>query len=444
MKLVNHRITMEAFSAFARGGGGEEAVRQILRVQRSRNILLLRAIVKAAIRQRHPEATAAREAYQSLTMIERIAPTATATVANYPLVSAWALNTLMKLRTARGEAANPRLLALVAAAAAVRGAVTIEMDLSAAMATDNRIILPSLGTVTFASYKGGGVTLRCGPAGAQVVGGDVTVPVPSDPHCSSDGWHGLPLISAECDGERIDLLLDFLLCDDGDRIIGTPKQVINSRTVDIWRSLIGDAWRILVRYHHQTAVELRAAVSVLAPLALPSTNLVSATPTKALGCIAMTRPGDALTVALTLAHELQHVKLTALARLFRLVDPNREDRFYAPWRNDPRPAIGLLHGAYAHLGVAAFWREQRHHNTGNSASQHGHIEFARWRSAVRDAVRRLVRSGILTSLGRLFTNGMLGILDEWIGERVPADAAAVAARLAEDHRKTWVAVHGDP
>jgi HEXXH motif-containing protein len=434
---------MGAFWALARGSGGREAVQQIVLGQRSRNIVLLRAIVELAALRRHPDAVAAREAYRSLAMIERVAPTAATTVMNYPLVSAWALNTVLQLRSARSDAAKPGLLAAVTAAAAVRGAVAVELDLSAATQPDSRVTLPSLGTATFESYRRGAIKLRCGPAGAELIQGNVTVPVPSDPHCNLDGWQGLPLICAECDGEQICLFLDALTCKYGTGSVGSAEELADSRTVDEWRLLITDAWRLLVRHHRETAIELGTAVSVLAPLVVPSASLVSGTLSNALGCITMTRPNDAITTALTLAHEVQHVKLTALTQLFPLVVAAYNDHFYAPWRDDPRPAIGLLQGAYAHLGVAKFWKQHLAYNKDNSNRQYGNIEFTRWRSAVRDTVCCLSTSGRLTPLGQLFTQGMLTTIDELMDEDVPAEAAAVAERLAKDHHAAWNAKHHD-
>jgi hypothetical protein len=39
--------------------------------------------------------------------------------------------------------------------------------------------------------------------------------------------------------------------------------------------------------------------------------------------------------------------------------PDDGQRYYAPWRADPRLASGLLQGTYAFLGVSGFWRCQR-------------------------------------------------------------------------------------
>jgi hypothetical protein len=50
-------------------------------------------------------------------------------------------------------------------------------------------------------------------------------------------------------------------------------------------------------------------------------------------------------VLLTLERESQHSKFAAVLHHFDLFEPGGEERYYAPWRPDPRPLIGLFHGA---------------------------------------------------------------------------------------------------
>jgi len=52
----------------------------------------------------------------------------------------------------------------------------------------------------------------------------------------------------------------------------------------------------------------------------------------------------------TVAHESQHLKFAALLDGVDLTMPGDGQRCYAPWREDPRPVVGLLQSAYAFLG----------------------------------------------------------------------------------------------
>jgi uncharacterized protein len=154
------------------------------------------------------------------------------------------------------------------------------------------------------------------------------------------------------------------------------------------------------------------------------------------GAVGMSLPSDALTAAVTITHEAQHVKLMAL--LDQVVLTRRDDgrRFYAPWRSDPRPASGLLQGAYAYLGVSGFWRRQRHIEDGNRAIL-AHAEFARWRKATEEVAGVLRESGALTREGHMFVAGMLTTLERWNTESVPAQALEIAKRNAAEHVTLW-------
>ncbi|NEC28868.1 radical SAM protein, partial [Streptomyces sp. SID8111] len=161
---------------------------------------------------------------------------------------------------------------------------------------------------------------------------------------------------------------------------------------------------------------------------------VSASSGDAYGAMVVARPAGALALAETLVHEFQHSKLAALIHLFPLADDDRAERYYAPWRPDPRHLTGLLHGAYAFTGVAGFWRDRlAHPDHGPAAAYH----FALRRTQTRLVVRTLLTSGRLTEAGHGLVSGLARTLDGWL--RVPVDAAALArARTAAVlHRTEW-------
>jgi HEXXH motif-containing protein len=143
----------------------------------------------------------------------------------------------------------------------------------------------------------------------------------------------------------------------------------------------------------------------------------------------------------TLAHEVQHLKLSGLLDVVSLTLPDDGHRFYAPWREDPRPINGLLQGAYAYLGVSGFWRQQRHLEDG-AAGILAHARFARWRAAAAQVSETLRSSGRLTPAGLEFVHGMTRTLSTWKAEPVPAQALALARHEAEQHLRHWRAANG--
>ncbi|ANB09134.1 radical SAM protein [Streptomyces ambofaciens] len=166
----------------------------------------------------------------------------------------------------------------------------------------------------------------------------------------------------------------------------------------------------------------------------PPTVGVSASSGDSFGAMLISRPGSALALAETLVHEFQHSKLAALLHLFPLLDDDREERYYAPWRADPRHLTGLLHGAYAFTGVAGFWRDR--------LAQPEHAETAAYHFALRRlqsrlVVRTLLTSGRLTAPGQRLVSGLARTLDGWLREPVAPAALARARTAAALHRTQW-------
>lgn len=454
MRLHGHQLSRAAFAAISRGAVNVDTLRQLAAARRSRDLILLRTMVDLAARRQHPAVGGVAGAFRRLADLERTAPAAVAAVVHYPPVAAWMLRTVRGLASADPTGARPEFLAAVAAAAAVRGRVPIEQDLTGATGAavgeaseapgEAVVTLPSVGT---ARLPAGPVRLRATAAGAELSGGGVTVDVPHswDGQIGEHGrWTSVPLIATEHLGNRVEFRLDAFDGFAGGGEFDQELMVGESRdrsAVAGWQARLAQAWRLLVLHHGELATEVAALLTVLAPMRTVNGVVAAATPGDAFGCVAMSRPRDAAGLALTLAHEIQHVKLTAVTDLFCLaVDSGL--RFYAPWREEPRPLFGLLHGMYAHLGVAAFWRRQRHLLAG-AAARHAHIQFARWRSAAAEAGRDLLASGLLTASGVEFVEGAVQTLSGWHGDSVPSEAAAVAAKLNAEHRAAWTREYGE-
>ncbi|WP_345385309.1 aKG-HExxH-type peptide beta-hydroxylase [Nonomuraea salmonea] len=119
---------------------------------------------------------------------------------------------------------------------------------------------------------------------------------------------------------------------------------------EAWGAVLDQARGVLKARHPGVARALEGITKVVVPIAPPEAGTRSATARTAYGSVAMSWPHDARSAALTLAHEVQHAKLTMLMDLFDLVRPGARGHYYAPWRDDPRPAAALLQGAYAHMG----------------------------------------------------------------------------------------------
>ncbi|MEU7001669.1 HEXXH motif-containing putative peptide modification protein [Nonomuraea sp. NPDC046570] len=414
-------VRPDLFAELSRGGGGPAAMRLLGAARHSRHLLLLRAIVGEVGARAHPQAAATAAGYRELARVERASPAAVAAVLRYPLVGAWGAHTLLGLLR-DDPAARPERLAALAAAAAVRGRVPTRTTFPA---EEGGAALPSLGRAHLPGLPAGSpVVLDLTAGAARLDLGGVRMLIPRDPYRQEGRWQGLRRLAPG------------LLLDDVDpwRFPGTPSPLdrLPEREVAVWRERLRGGLGLLAGHHRPTAAAM-AATTVVVPLTAPEGGARSATSRAAYGCVALSLPEDARSAALALTHELQHAKLAALMDLFDLVRDDHGQRFYAPWREDPRPAGALLQGAYAHLGVAGFWRAQRH----VEADAGAHVEFVRWRDASLESALALRSSGAVTALGRRFVAGMLHTLTGWLADPAPEDAAATARRAATRHRARW-------
>ena len=438
MNLRPHRLSREMFAALASGGGTESAVTALADVEYSKRLLLLRGVVERSARAGHPEAADAARGFQTLSDLQEQAPAAVDTVLRYPSTGAWAQRTVRGLLSdgaKRSPGVTPGRLAALAAAAAVRAGVRIAVEVTTG---DGALSLPSLGAADLPPCR---AVVRVTGDGAEITAGGRTVRVPADPHTDAPGWRGLRRLTARSGGRRLDLLIDDL---DPYRMptMDNVMDRLDARQVRPWVEAFGPAWDMLVRNHPTVAGEIGAGLRVLTPLSPPDHGQVSATARDTIGCAAMSTPPSARALAATLAHEIQHGKLAMLLELVDLTMPDDGSRYYTSWRDDPRPAGGLLQGAYAYLGVTGFWLRQRAYETGTAAME-AHAEFARWRAATDLVTRTLLNCGRLTEDGTAFVSGMRRTLRGWADEPVPAAATAQARRDEEDHRARWRRRNGE-
>jgi len=422
MSQAEHRLSSAAFAALATGGGGPAAVKQLAAAEHSKHLILLSGVVSESRSAGHPEHPLAAEGYALLHAVASYHPDAAKRVITHPSVGAWALRTLIALRGGPAmPGATPGGLRAVAAAAAICAGHEATIAIGAA---EGFAPLPSLGA---AHVQHDTALVRISDGTATVN----AVRVPTDPHRDGPGWSGLRRVCAD----QLDVLIDDL---DPFRCPGqaTVSAHLSSAA---WIEMLSEAWAVLLAHHSRVAAEVAAAVRVITPLAMPSGRSRSSSSPEVFGTVAMSLPANPVSGAEALAHEVQHIKLGALLDQVRLTLDDDGSRYYAPWRPDPRPAGGLLQGAYAYLGVSGFWRRQRWQQ---GYQEHGDAEYARWRAAAASGVASLLSSGRLTAAGQEFVGGMARTLEPWQREPVSVTALASAERAASEHLARWQSAHG--
>ncbi|MFB9239118.1 HEXXH motif-containing putative peptide modification protein [Plantactinospora siamensis] len=440
-----HRLPAADFADLARGQGGVDTINRLRTAQLSRRLLGLRVLLDLA------RSAECEGWYATLAVAQDRHPPAVLDVLAAPHTGAWIAATLRALRAGRpvtGELGYLGALAVVAAAAAgLPAEVVVPVHEGAVMLPRHgRVAVPGRAQLRLRSADGalwvddrrvptgspGGVRTDAGsPAGAGA--GPVGHERADD---GMPGWQPLRTIAATAAGLTVRLCLDDL---DPYRNCGqrAAAERLDAAAVAGWQRLLDEAWPILVESHRGYAEAIAAGLTTVVPLrAVRADQGMNVTSNDAFGAMSLTRPADALGLALALVHEFQHAKLWALLDIERLHDDDDEPRYYAPWRDDPRPLGGLLHGVYAFLAVTDFWRVQRHHLRGGAAAA-ADREFARWRALVYEAHRGLAASTSFTPAGRRFLDGMRETLTGFRTVPVPAAAETAAGVSAADHRIGW-------
>lgn len=437
--MTTHRIPADVFDALARGDGDTGGV---LRAgQRSKRLLLLRELV-AAVRSRAPGTVTdahVAEAWAALADLQRRDRHAVDEVLLQPHVGAWVTLCLRDLSA--GGAVRPKdigHLGAVVASAALRAGQGVEV---ATYVDDGWLTLPTYGAAQLAGWHGW-CRIRSRPRAGDVelVMADRRAAVPLGPDPEPGGtWLPLRRLRSSTDGLVIDVSIEDL---DPYRSCGRLPVTarLDDRAVERWQAQMDEAWALLVDDHRPHAAAMEAGVACLVPLRPTDTApQLSATCHEAVGAMAMTPPRTPLTLALALVHEFQHTKLWVLLDLVPLLDRPPVDRlFYAPWRPDPRPLRGLLHGAYAYLGLSRFWEAHRHHRSSSPPDRRvAHFEFAVQRVQVRRALTELRRSGRLHPLGARFVGGMARTVSALERRTVPSLPGSLARIACVDNAVSW-------
>jgi HEXXH motif-containing protein len=445
-----HRLSETDVGALAVGEFPVEMVQVLRAAQLSKHTLLLEAVRRTISQPSHYDgADLVEKAIRTLSEVQARAPEVVADVLRLPHFGFWAARCLSLLRSgARQELGSAWFreighLATFAAVSALRIGYPFDLTVPA---HHGRIAFPAFGTALVGRPGGSGwARVRLDRWGATASGArTVRLPVGDEPgrRGIDPAWRPAVRLETEAGGIRLSVVLET-----SDPFLRhlSPAAIPHSQPVGIvWQRRLEEAWQILVNCDRTAAAALADVVTTLVPLEEPKTgDLISATSGWAWGAIAMSLPADASIVAETLDHEFYHLILAAVEDLTPLVYEDDGALYYAPWRNDPRPASVLIQGIYAHFGVAGFWRQQRRHELAANRFR-SELRFTRAHRAALDTARALADTDVLTMTGRVLAAGMLNRLEAWLCEKVPDTAAAAAAEIGLEHRLRWRLAHCHP
>ncbi|MFI1780765.1 HEXXH motif domain-containing protein [Streptomyces rubiginosohelvolus] len=448
------------FDELATGGGSMEAVGFLAQGERSRRLLLIGELLSRL--EERPTLLGPADlgaVWETVEQAEERRPGCAEELLLSPEVGSWLAHTLRRLH---GVSVGPPLwvdtghLAAVALVAALRSGTDADLVVPA---REGAIPLPTLGLARLPGIP----LLGFQPVHARVREGELrltaTVPGtgataltlrPLTAAQSAVWWptHRLPVRQG---GPEV-ALDDTDPYRDLDRPI--PPRRLTPRELATWQRLFAEAVTLLDPGPASAGgsgappesgdsgpgtlrpEEIRRIVPWPGRLPNGPVEGLSASTADAFGSMVVAEPPNGAALAETMVHEFQHSKLGALLHLFVMLDDDRTEEHYAPWRPDPRHLPGLLHGAYAFVGVAGFWRDR----IGDRAADPldlAPFRFALRRIQTRTVLRTLATRAALTGPGRRLVAGLTRTVDGWLREPVDGQAVARARAAAAGHRAEW-------
>jgi HEXXH motif-containing protein len=433
-----HRLSWAEFDELAHGDGGAEVVRRLRQAERSRRMLLLRAIVDEV--GKNPDWTgplpSPDDAWDLLAKVESRAPAVLQKILAHPYLGSWAGYTTRLIHNGISGVCplwvHVGHLHALAAAAAIHAGLRFDAVIPV---WHGNAMLPTLGMARLGTDAPYAIAeVRCDGARVTIGDGTSRVDLPCPPTADAPGWWSVRRLRMCSGRHRLTVRLDDL-----DPYRGLyepiPPQRLDAVEAGTWSALLDDAWRLIVTHVPSVAPALAAALDTVMPRRAVLFRTPSASTGEAFGSAIIALPPDAATLAATLIHEFQHIRLGGLLHLTPLYVDDPSERFYTAWRDDPRPIGGVLQGVYAFLGVTAFWRAL----TVDSAARNRRaaFEFAYWRGQTWRTLLSLRGDHSLTEAGSRFVAGMAATLGPWLDEPVPSDLADLATAAMADHYAGW-------
>ena len=440
------RFSWAEFDSVARASGGADTVRKLRSAERSRRLLLLRGLIDQVVGDPslYEPLPSPELAWDLLVRTEETDPAALDAVLAHPYTGTWAGLGLRLLRHPIAADTRPFWLHLghlhaLAAAAAVRAGLDDWRVLVPAWNGD--VALPTLGVAQLAEAPEFAVAeIRAERGRIVVAGAGQTVSVPADPAADTPGWLGIRTFDLTADGHRLVIRLDDVDPYRG-LFLPLPPRRLGSGDVTLWHRMLTEAWRLVVEHAPEFAEALPPGLDSIVPEPPFPFRLPSASGGEAFGSALICRPDDPASLAAALVHEFQHIRLGGLLQLLRLTAEDRSERLYAPWRDDPRPIGGVIHGVYAFSGVAAFYRTLSEENPGDLLAA---FEFVHWRDQVWRTLETIRGDEALNDAGRRFLGHVADCVQPWRALRVNPVAEQWSELLAADHYGAWRLRHLRP
>ncbi|NUQ96310.1 MAG: hypothetical protein HOY79_06990 [Streptomyces sp.] len=440
--MHHHQLSASVLRSLLATTEDDTAVAVLLDAEYSRRLLLMRGILDSCAGTR--EAETVGEAWRLLESVEKQAPEAVRAVLLDPQVGLWAAALFRRLSRAEPDESAEDVPLWVELGFLAQLAATVSIMAGAPFRVrvplrDGSVFLPCLGRARLdTAERWGNAEVRARDGVVAVVADGRTVTLPEDPERDAPGWQGLRRLRATAEGLTLTLAIDDLGPYPAVTGLAASRRLPPERFAD-WQRRVSAMWPLLVADHRADARALSAGLLSLVPL--PHRERLrgrTASSSDAFGCVLLTEPDEDTAMlpaqlGVALIHEFRHTLLNGLIFLAPLFQ-DCGDLFYAPWRDDPRPLGGLVHGAYAFSGVARYWRARGEEGLAG-------FEFALLRDALDHVLATLRNHPLLTPLGRRLCEALTEQTAPWRAAQVGQHEQHLARLASAHHQATWRAHH---
>jgi HEXXH motif-containing protein len=216
---------------------------------------------------------------------------------------------------------------------------------------------------------------------------------------------------------------------------------LRSSDVIKWQSPLEQSLAWISECSPELAEEILMCLRVVIPVRSVAIDVhASASFREVPGLIALSWTPDASVMVEALVHEYHHQKLNSLLNLDSLiVDPSSDAIYYSPWRDDARPLLGILHGAYAFQAVLQFWKSLFVADIPLMHESRIRQRMYLLKAQVRTALNTLRSEAHLSPLGTALVEAMEENIDKQ-EVTLPETERAIQHRLDEvqaEHRARW-------
>jgi HEXXH motif-containing protein len=445
-----HELNSQWFDELGRGDGGIDALDELRRAELSRRVLLMNSLLAFV---RDDDRLTGRVAAlppigQALKTAHVAAPESASEILLLPSTGVWMVHSLRRYVVEPADqcvddvwvdVSHLWALALVMHA---KAKLVFEAELPL---RNGRLSLPALGLATFDAHDGSSAVIARTEDGViALTCGSSTVFVDPDNNVDGPDWLCLRRITVASGGVELKVWLDDI---DPFRNFGDPvmPERLSGEEVQHWNNVLQDAMDILVAGMLDTARLVAHGMVALTPIASGSEwiwTTRSGSTGDAFASAVITRPENGLAMAEALVHEFQHNKFSAILHVVPLCHDDDRQVLHAPWRDDPRPVEGFLHGIYAFAGIAKFWGSLRPSDNEHER-RFARYQFALWRRQLTNALSTLEGEELLTPEGRRFFTCMTEAVAEW-PSAVDGDLEHLVELLVRNKQSNWRIRHHQP